>query len=70
MEFSVEIKMVVDDPMSELSSKTPITLEVFWLGGRWQARCAQPPIQTDMFETMDEALVDAAKEASRALAST
>ena len=69
MEFRIDMKLEVEDETDELATRVPITVQVLYRGGRWQAQCLEPPVSTELCETMEEALVQAAKEAAKELAS-
>ena len=69
MEFRIEVKLEVEDSTDELSSRVPITVQVVYRGGRWQAQCLEPPFSTVLCESMEEALVQASKEAVKEFAS-
>ena len=69
MEFRIEMKLEVEDATDELATRVPITVQILYRGGRWQAQCLEPPVSTELCETMEEALVQAAKEAVKELAS-
>lgn len=70
MEFRIDMKLEVEDQADELSTRVPITVQVLYRGGRWQAQCIDPPISTELCESMEEALVQAAKEAVKEFSST
>ena len=65
MEFRIDMKLEVEDEADELATRVPINIQVLWRGGRWQAQSVEPPFSTMLCDTMEEALVQAAKEASR-----
>ena len=69
MEFRIEMKLEVEDAADELTTRVPITVQVLYRGGRWQAQCLEPPVSTELCESMEEALIQAAKEAAKELAS-
>ena len=69
MEFRIEIKLEVDAATDALSTRVPITVQVLYHGGRWQAQCVEPPFCTDLCESMEEALIQAAKEAAKEMTS-
>ncbi len=68
MEFRIEMKLEVEDQAHELSTRVPISVQVIYRGGRWQAQCIEPPFSTVLCDNLEEALVQAAKEAARELA--
>ncbi len=70
MEFRIEMKLEVEDGSAELNARVPITVQVLYRGGRWQAQCVEPPTSTLLCDTFEEALVQAAKEAAQQFAST
>ena len=69
MEFRIDMKLEVEDEADELATRVPITVQVLYRGGRWQAQCLEPPVSTELCETMEEALIQAAKDAAKELAS-
>jgi hypothetical protein len=69
MEFRIDMKLEVEDAADELATRVPIIVQVLYRGGRWQAQCLEPPVSTELCETMEEALVQAAKEAAKEMAS-
>ena len=69
MEFRIDMKLEVEGAADELARRVPITVQVLYRGGRWQAQCLEPPVSTVLCETMEEALIQAAKEAAKELAS-
>ena len=70
MEFRIEMKLEVEDGNDELATRVPITVQVIYRGGRWQTQCLQPPFCTVLCDSLQETLVQAAKEAARELAAT
>ena len=62
MEFRVHVKVEVEQPGHDLSVKTPAELQLVCRGGRWQALCSDPPVLTDLLDTMEAAIVAGAKE--------
>jgi hypothetical protein len=69
MEFRIDMKLEVEDEADELATRVPITVQVLYRGGRWQAQCLEPPVSTELCESMEEALIQGAKEAAKELAS-
>ena len=67
MEFNVPITVEVDKVGDSLAAKTPVALTLVYYRGRWQARSESPLVLTELYETMEEALVAAAKELPAAL---
>ncbi len=67
MEFRIEMKLEVEDQTDEFATRVPITVQVLYRGGRWLAQCLEPPFSTELCDTLEEAVVQAGKEASKAL---
>lgn len=65
MVFRVYVPIEVEKPDQELSSPTRLEIQVIYDHGRWRAQCADPPVSTLVFESMQEALVAAVKEIKR-----
>jgi len=70
MGFCIEMKLEVEDTSDELATRVPITVQIYYRGGRWQAQCVDPPVSTEFCDTMEESLVRAAKEASKEIKSS
>jgi len=64
MEFRVNMTVEVDQVGNALAIKTPIPLQLVFQGGRWRAQCESPPVATEVFDTMEEAVIAGAKEAT------
>lgn len=67
MEFRIDMKIEVEEQSDELSTRVPITVQILYRGGRWQAQCVEPPFSTLLCDSLEEALVQAAKDASKEL---
>lgn len=67
MEFRVNLTIEVDQVGNALAVKTPVPLQLVYQHGRWRAQCGKPPISTEMFDTMQEALVAGAKDVANEL---
>ena len=67
MEFRIDMKIEVEEQADELSTRVPITVQILYRGGRWQAQCVEPPFSTLLCDSLEEALVQAAKDASKEL---
>ena len=70
MEFRIEMKLEVENEADALSTRVPITVQIICRGGRWQAQCTDPPISTEVCASLEQALVQAAKEAAAELKSS
>ena len=67
MEFRIEMKIEVEEQSDDLSTRVPVILQILYRGGRWQAQCVDPPFSTLLCDSLEEALVQAAKDASKEL---
>ncbi len=67
MEFRIEMKIEVEEQADDLSTRVPVTVQILYRGGRWQAQCVDPPFSTLLCDSLEEALVQAAKDASKEL---
>ena len=67
MEFRINVTIEVDQVGNALAIRTPVPLQLIYRGGRWQAQSESPPVATPRFDTMEEALVAGAKEATTEL---
>jgi len=67
MDFRVNITVEVDQVGNALAVKMPVPIQLVYQQGCWRAQCEKPPISTEMFDTMEEAVVAGAKEAANEL---
>jgi hypothetical protein len=67
MEFHVNLSVEVEQKGNGLLVWTPVPVQVVFQRGRWRAEAETPGVRTDMFDTMEEALVAGAKEATAEL---
>lgn len=67
MEFRIEMKIEVEEQSDDLSTRVPVIIQILYRGGRWQAQCVDPPFSTLLCDSLEEALVQAAKDASKEL---
>lgn len=67
MEFRIDMKIEVEEQADDLSTRVPIIVQILYRGGRWQAQCVEPPFSTLLCDSLEEALVQAAKDASKEL---
>lgn len=67
MEFRIEMKIEVEEQSDDLSTRVPVIIQILYRGGRWQAQCVEPPFSTLLCDSLEEALVQAAKDASKEL---
>ena len=68
MEFRIDMTLEVQDETQALATRVPIDVQVIFRAGRWQVQSVEPPFATVLCESMEEALVQAAKEGAGALA--
>lgn len=67
MEFRVNVTVEVDHVSGDLARKTPVPLQLVYQGGQWCAQSESPPVYTVMYDSMEEAVIAGAKEASAEL---
>jgi len=67
MEFRIDMKIEVEEQADDLSIRVPVIIQILYRGGRWQAQCVDPPFSTLLCDSLEEALVQAAKDASKEL---
>lgn len=67
MEFRIDMKIEVEEQSDDLSTRVPIIVQILYRGGRWKAQCVDPPFSTLLCDSLEEALVQAAKDASKEL---
>jgi len=67
MEFRIEMMIEVEEQSDDLSTRVPVIIQILYRGGRWQAQCVDPPFSTLLCDSLEEALVQAAKDASKEL---
>jgi len=59
----------VDQVGNALAIKKPVPMQLIYQSGQWRAQCAEPPVATLKFDSMEEAIVAGAKEAAAELQS-
>ncbi len=62
MSFRVNITVEVDQVGNGLAIQTPVAVQLVCERGQWYGQCINPPVTTDMFETMEKAMVACAQE--------
>lgn len=62
MVFRVNLPMLLERPGCELSEATSVTIQLVFERGRWRAQCQEPPVATLICDSMEEALIAAARE--------
>ena len=67
MEFRVNITLEVDQVGNALVVQRPVPIQLVHKSGQWRAQCASPRVATPGFDTMEEAVIAAAKEATAEL---
>ena len=70
MEFRVGMKLQIVDETDDLATRVPVEIQVVYRAGRWHAECIDPPFSTPLCESMQETIVEAAKEGAKALATS
>ena len=67
MDFRVDMTLEIDRSTNGVSERTPVRIQLLYHRGRWNAHCEQPMVSTLAYESMEEAIVAAAKEAASEL---
>lgn len=65
MLFRVQFPIQVECQADDLDDTLPVSAEVVYRGGKWQGHCHQPPLVTELSDTLEQALVAIAKEIAR-----
>jgi hypothetical protein len=62
MEFRFDLTVQVKHRDEDISVAEPVPVTVLYQSGRWRAQSQSPPVVTEYVDSMEEALVTAAKE--------
>ncbi len=62
MNFRVNLTIEMDKPSGSMAVKTSVPMMLIYQHGRWQAQSVEPPVMTEVYSTLEEALVAGAKE--------
>ena len=62
MEFRFDLPIQIADEGDDLSSESEVILKICYRSGRWSGRCADPPVMTDMCDTLQAAIVAAVRD--------
>ncbi len=65
MTFRISLPIRVERQTHDLSDSVQVDVQIVYQGGRWRGQCAAPPMITHMCDSMQEAIVAAAKELIR-----
>jgi hypothetical protein len=65
MLFRLRFPIDVERPAGDLNDTVTANAEVLYRGGKWQGNCQEPPLITDLYDTLEQALVALAKEIAR-----
>ena len=60
--FRVNLTLEVDQVGNGLAIQTPIPIQLIYQRGQWQGQCESPPVATEMFDSMEQALVACADQ--------
>jgi len=64
MDFRVNFTIEVAQVGNGLAIQTPTPIQLVYQRGQWQGRCESPTVSTDMFDSMEEALIACADQAA------
>jgi hypothetical protein len=56
------LPMTVEQPGAMLSAAVEASVDLVYQAGKWKAQCRQPPVATVLCDSLEQALVTAAKE--------
>ena len=63
----VNITVEVEQKGNGLAILTPVPIQLVRQRSKWHAECESPPLCTDCFDTMEQAIVAGAKQAGQEL---
>jgi hypothetical protein len=61
----MNIPIELERAEADLSSTTEVLVELVYEGGKWRGVCVEPPVATLRCDTLEEALITAAREITR-----
>jgi hypothetical protein len=64
MDFRIDMTLEIDRVTNGVAEPTPVPVQLVYHCGRWHAHGEQPLVSTLAYESMEEAIVAAAKEAA------
>jgi hypothetical protein len=62
MDFRLNLTIEVDQVGNALAIQTPVPVQLVHQRGQWQGFCDTPPVSTDVFDSLEEALVSCAQQ--------
>ncbi len=65
MVFRLSLPLEIERPDQQFSGFQAVPVQIIYEAGRWRAQCQEPPVLTTSCDTLQEALVCAAKEIQR-----
>lgn len=57
MDFRVNLTVEVDQVGNGLAIHTPVPVQLIYERGQWRGECENPPVQTEVFDRLEEALI-------------
>ncbi len=57
MAFRVNLTIEVDQVANALAIQTPVPIQLVCDRNRWQAFCESPPVATEVFDSMEQAVI-------------
>lgn len=67
MDFRLNLTIEVDQKGNGLAIETPVPIEVCYHLGRWRVQCRQPRVETDAFDSLEEAVVAGSQQVAAEL---
>lgn len=61
MLLRLRLPLEVERPDGELDIRVPAEIDLIFGAGKWRAQCQHPPVTTHLCDSLEEALVVAAK---------
>ncbi|HSW44875.1 MAG TPA: hypothetical protein VLM89_04830 [Phycisphaerae bacterium] len=59
--FRINMTVEVDQKGNGLCIQTPVPVQLVHEQNKWRLQCATPPVATDLFDDMEEALIAGAR---------
>lgn len=62
MEFRIDLPLQVSDEGDDLRRETEVKLQIHYRSGKWNGQCTDPPVFTEMCDSLQGAIVSAVRE--------
>ena len=62
MLFRLDLPIEINRCTGDLSAPQSVTVQLVCQGGKWRAQCQDPPVATLLCDSIEEALIAAARE--------